>query len=110
MSTVPCEESEKEVRDLINAAFSNEAFVVVKTHASDTHSKELQRESTSNQGKHYQQVQTPVALHSSGDKRLLAKLRRQAWLLPLIYTHFWASAAFTLMQPFFPPLVSDETV
>uniref|UniRef100_A0A0K8R4N0 Uncharacterized protein n=1 Tax=Ixodes ricinus TaxID=34613 RepID=A0A0K8R4N0_IXORI len=37
---------------------------------------------------------------SPKDKRLLARLRRKAWLLPLMHFQFWTSAAFSLIQPF----------
>ncbi|CAN7983267.1 unnamed protein product [Ixodes pacificus] len=33
-------------------------------------------------------------------------LKRDAWLLTLVYCEFWISAAFGLLQPFFPVLVS----
>lgn len=41
------------------------------------------------------------------DRRLLARLRRKAWLLPLFHTQFWVSAAFSLIQPFYPHLAAD---
>ncbi|CAN7989565.1 unnamed protein product, partial [Ixodes hexagonus] len=44
---------------------------------------------------------------SPKDKRLLARLRRKAWLLPLFHTQFWVSAAFSLIQPFYPHLAAD---
>ncbi|KAK8768137.1 hypothetical protein V5799_005082 [Amblyomma americanum] len=34
------------------------------------------------------------------------KLKRDAWLLPLVHSEFWISAAFSLIQPFYPILVS----
>ncbi|CAN8018378.1 unnamed protein product, partial [Ixodes persulcatus] len=41
------------------------------------------------------------------DKRLLARLRRKAWLLPLMHFQFWTSAAFSLIQPFYPALAAS---
>lgn len=38
------------------------------------------------------------------------KLRRNAWLLPLIYSEFWISATFSLITAFFPILVSGNFV
>lgn len=37
---------------------------------------------------------------------LLARLRQHVWLIPLIHTHFWVSAAFSLMQPYYPRLAA----
>ncbi|XP_037577563.1 MFS-type transporter SLC18B1-like [Dermacentor silvarum] len=37
---------------------------------------------------------------------LLSVIRQSRWMLPLIYTHIWMSAAFSIMQPFFPPLAA----
>lgn len=108
MPPIRCEESEKKRRDPGNTAFSNTGFVYDEDLTSDKHNKELQLESISTQEKHSQEVLTTENVNASKGIRLLAKLRRQAWLLPLIHTHFWASAAFTLMQPFYPSLVSEE--
>ncbi|KAM7308981.1 multidrug resistance protein MdtG [Ixodes scapularis] len=44
---------------------------------------------------------------SPKDKRLLARLRRKAWLLPLMHFQFWTSAAFSLIQPFYPALAAS---
>lgn len=38
---------------------------------------------------------------------VLAVVRRSRWMITLIYTHIWISAAFSLMQPFFPQLASS---
>uniref|UniRef100_A0A4D5RTU5 Putative mfs-type transporter n=1 Tax=Ixodes scapularis TaxID=6945 RepID=A0A4D5RTU5_IXOSC len=35
-------------------------------------------------------------------------LKRDAWLLTLVYCEFWISAAFGLLQPFFPVLASSK--
>ncbi|KAL1419307.1 hypothetical protein MTO96_005391 [Rhipicephalus appendiculatus] len=35
---------------------------------------------------------------------VLSNIRQSRWMLPLVYTHIWLSAAFSLMQPYFPPL------
>lgn len=44
--------------------------------------------------------------HASMPTRsLLVVIRQSQWMLPLIYTHIWMSAAFAIVQPFFPPLV-----
>ncbi|XP_075553164.1 MFS-type transporter SLC18B1-like isoform X1 [Dermacentor variabilis] len=37
-------------------------------------------------------------------KSALTVIRQSRWMLPLVYTHIWLSAAFSLMQPYFPPL------
>ncbi|XP_077487353.1 MFS-type transporter SLC18B1-like isoform X1 [Amblyomma americanum] len=37
---------------------------------------------------------------------LLDRLRQYIWLVPLIHTHFWVSAAFSLMQPYYPRLAT----
>ncbi|XP_075553159.1 MFS-type transporter SLC18B1-like isoform X1 [Dermacentor variabilis] len=45
--------------------------------------------------------------HASMPTRsLLVVIRQSQWMLPLIYTHIWMSAAFAIMQPFFPPLAA----
>lgn len=46
---------------------------------------------------------TPVASKNG----VLAVVRRSRWMIPLIYTHIWLSAAFSLMQPFFPQLAAS---
>ncbi|EEC02653.1 conserved hypothetical protein [Ixodes scapularis] len=38
------------------------------------------------------------------------KLRRNAWLLPLVYSEFWISATFSLITAFFPILASSKHV
>lgn len=52
----------------------------------------------------------PVHIESSHasmpTKSVLTVIRQSRWMLPLVYTHIWLSAAFSLMQPYFPPLVS----
>ncbi|XP_075750935.1 uncharacterized protein LOC119175036 isoform X1 [Rhipicephalus microplus] len=37
-------------------------------------------------------------------KSVLSIIRQSRWMMPLVYTHIWLSAAFSLMQPYFPPL------
>lgn len=41
-----------------------------------------------------------------GNRSYFSWLAKNAWLLPLVHTEFWISAAFALIQPFFPVLVS----
>ncbi|CAN7937411.1 unnamed protein product, partial [Ixodes hexagonus] len=38
----------------------------------------------------------------------LGRLKRDAWLFPLVYCEFWISAAFSLFQPFYPVLASSK--
>ncbi|XP_077487370.1 MFS-type transporter SLC18B1-like [Amblyomma americanum] len=38
------------------------------------------------------------------------KLKRDAWLLPLVHSEFWISAAFSLIQPFYPILASSRGI
>lgn len=38
-------------------------------------------------------------------KRAFAWIKENAWILALVYNEFWISAAFSLVQPFFPVLV-----
>ncbi|XP_075553170.1 MFS-type transporter SLC18B1-like isoform X3 [Dermacentor variabilis] len=40
------------------------------------------------------------------DASVLSRLRQYTWLVPLIHTHFWVSAAFSLMQPYYPRLAA----
>lgn len=40
----------------------------------------------------------------------LHKIRSYLWLLPLIHNEFWISAGFSLIQPFFPDLVSSQCI
>lgn len=39
-----------------------------------------------------------------------AKFKRDAWLLPLVHSEFWISAAFALIQPFYPILASSRGI
>uniref|UniRef100_A0A224Z0G0 Protein containing MFS 1 domain n=1 Tax=Rhipicephalus zambeziensis TaxID=60191 RepID=A0A224Z0G0_9ACAR len=43
---------------------------------------------------------------SVASKGVLAVIRQSRWMLPLIYTHIWMSASFSIMQPYFPPLAA----
>ncbi|KAH7938079.1 hypothetical protein HPB49_019685 [Dermacentor silvarum] len=45
---------------------------------------------------------------STATKSVLTVIRQSRWMLPLVYTHIWLSAAFSLMQPYFPPLSAME--
>lgn len=38
------------------------------------------------------------------------KRKRDAWLLPLVHSEFWISAAFSLIQPFYPILASSRGI
>ncbi|KAH6927563.1 hypothetical protein HPB50_005680 [Hyalomma asiaticum] len=38
------------------------------------------------------------------------KFKRDAWLLPLVHSEFWISAAFSLIQPFYPILASSRGI
>ncbi|CAN7983281.1 unnamed protein product, partial [Ixodes pacificus] len=37
------------------------------------------------------------------------KVKALAWVIPVVYTHFWLAAVISLLAPYFPPLVSFET-
>ncbi|CAN7937415.1 unnamed protein product, partial [Ixodes hexagonus] len=52
----------------------------------------------------------PDALRFGLKKSHWARLRRDAWLLPLMHTEFWISAAFSLLQPFFPSLATSRDI
>lgn len=41
-------------------------------------------------------------------RRCSQMLKKDAWLLTLVYCEFWISAAFGLLQPFFPVLASSK--
>ncbi|KAG0431313.1 hypothetical protein HPB47_021910, partial [Ixodes persulcatus] len=41
-------------------------------------------------------------------RRCSQLLKKDAWLLTLVYCEFWISAAFGLLQPFFPVLASSK--
>lgn len=43
---------------------------------------------------------------SAAPKGVLAIIRQSRWMLPLVYTHIWMSASFSIMQPYFPPLAA----
>ncbi|KAL3245064.1 hypothetical protein MRX96_018211 [Rhipicephalus microplus] len=43
---------------------------------------------------------------SVAPKGVLAVIRQSRWMLPLIYTHIWMSASFSIIQPYFPPLAA----
>ncbi|KAK8758724.1 hypothetical protein V5799_003642 [Amblyomma americanum] len=43
-------------------------------------------------------------------RSLWAKLKARAWLLPVIYTQFWAAAVISLVAPFFPPLADSRGI
>lgn len=51
-------------------------------------------------------LHTPLKTRLAEDQCFFQRLKQFAWILPLIHTHFWASAAFILIQTFYAPLVS----
>lgn len=50
----------------------------------------------------------PAQSSQGASEGCLQRLKRDAWLLPLVYCEFWISAAFSLFQPFFPVLASSK--
>lgn len=46
----------------------------------------------------------PVSVRKKGWSE---KLRQNVRLLPMVHTQFWIAAAYGLLAPYFPPLVSD---
>lgn len=43
-------------------------------------------------------------------RSLWVRLRKRAWIVPVIYTHFWAAAVMSLVAPFFPPLADSRGI
>ncbi|XP_075553147.1 MFS-type transporter SLC18B1-like isoform X2 [Dermacentor variabilis] len=43
-------------------------------------------------------------------RSLWTRLRKRAWIVPVIYTHFWAAAVMSLVAPFFPPLADSRGI
>ncbi|XP_065306143.1 MFS-type transporter SLC18B1-like isoform X4 [Dermacentor albipictus] len=43
-------------------------------------------------------------------RSLWTRLRKRAWIVPVIYTHFWAAAVISLVAPFFPPLADSRGI
>ncbi|XP_049273243.1 uncharacterized protein LOC119396949 isoform X2 [Rhipicephalus sanguineus] len=41
---------------------------------------------------------------------LWARIRKHAWIVPVIYTHLWAAAVISLVAPFFPPLADSRGI
>ncbi|CAN7938999.1 unnamed protein product [Ixodes hexagonus] len=41
---------------------------------------------------------------------LWEKVKAMAWILPVVYTHFWLAAVISLLAPYFPPLASSRGV
>lgn len=56
----------------------------------------------------------PLIRESAGamlsHRSLWTKLKGRAWLLPVIYTQFWAAAVISLLAPFFPPLADSRGI
>uniref|UniRef100_A0A147BS08 Putative vesicular amine transporter n=1 Tax=Ixodes ricinus TaxID=34613 RepID=A0A147BS08_IXORI len=38
------------------------------------------------------------------------KVKALAWVIPVVYTHFWLAAVISLLAPYFPPLASSRGV
>lgn len=37
-------------------------------------------------------------------------VRQRAWIVPVVYTHFWVASAVALLAPYFPPLAASRSI